>query len=205
LLGKTVFDVGGEKGIFSLFLARAVGPNGRLDVFEPNPLQATEIRTNLKLNGFHHGTVHQAAVGQENGRAQLQFAKWRPGTGSLLRPPNDGGPTGAIDVDVVSLDDLVASGKLLPQAFVKIDVEGAELLVLRGMQAILQNHHPGLLIEVHDYGPDGESAARTIVEMLLAQSYQVSHVESGRELSSADQAEWLIGGHCAAVSSGLHT
>ena len=69
LQNKTVFDVGGYEGVFTLFFARRIGAGGRLVTFEPNPQNFAKILANVRLNGFCHVDVRQLAIGARAGRA----------------------------------------------------------------------------------------------------------------------------------------
>jgi len=65
LKGQTVFDVGAFTGLFTMFFARAVGKNGKVVAFEPNPSLCNKIKENSLLNNFGNVEVKQVAIGRE--------------------------------------------------------------------------------------------------------------------------------------------
>lgn len=201
--GKTVYDVGGYEGIFSLFFARRVGPTGRLITFEPNPANYAAIVANVALNGFAHVDVRPIAVGAAPGTATLVFPVDETARGSLLVDIQDQikqeKHIDAVDVPIESLDNLVAGGLPRPD-FVKIDVEGFELDVLRGMAAVVASYRPALYIEIHgaDIAKKLENAT-AVVEYLWLAGYAVRHVERGVFIDSAAKIPTARRGHLYCV------
>ena len=100
---------------------------------------------------------------------------------------------------IESLDNLVAGG-LPPPDFVKIDVEGFELDVLRGMAAVVASHRPALYIEIHgaDMAKKLENAT-AVVEYLWRAGYAVRHVESSVFIDSAAKIPTARRGHLYCV------
>lgn len=147
--GATFFDIGANVGYVTLIAARLVGPSGRVVAFEPVPENVAAIRENLALNGIDWVEVHETAVARERGRAALIISD----VSAFSRLASVNVPTGAretIEVQVISIDEFMASpGAPVPDV-IKIDVEGAELEVLEGMRETLAAHRPVLLCEVHD-------------------------------------------------------
>jgi FkbM family methyltransferase len=188
--GQTVFDVGGDQGIYTLFFASRVGERGRVVTFEPNPESHQRIVANVALNAFRNVDVRLLGVGAEKGTQTLVFPAGDPGRGSadsriqaqLLREKD----ARTIVIDVDSLDAEIAAG--LPQPdLVKIDVEGLEMDVLRGMKETLRTRRPSLFIEVH--GADTQSKdenARQVVQFLLDARYSVFHVEAKQQITMAN-------------------
>lgn len=179
-----VFDIGGERGVFTLFFARAVGPEGQVITFEPNPESRALIQEAVELNGFTNVDIRQIALGSEPGRTELVFPAGRPGYGSIDPRMTEQlqGDQGArrVEVQVETLDRLVFDMGVPGPDFIKLDVEGAEVPVLRGMRRVLEEYRPRMLIEVHAVGTDrGKQNARTIWEMLMGRDYILTHVESG--------------------------
>ena len=135
--GQTVVDIGANIGYFTLILARQVGPRGRVYAYEPNPEIFRILRENVNANGYTSRVIlNQKAVSstlgsskffvtQGHGRSSLQARQW---------------VTDIIDVETTTLDRDV----IVPVDFVKIDVEGAERLVLRGMEQTMRRN-PGLI------------------------------------------------------------
>jgi FkbM family methyltransferase len=188
--GRTVYDIGGWEGVFSMFFARAVGPAGRVVTFEPNPENRETIAENLRINGFSNVTLLPVALGRQPGEATLAVRAHESGTGSLheglksriLKEPG----TLEVPVSVDTLDRQVEANRLPPPDFVKIDVEGMELDVLAGMEETLRRHKPRLFIEIHDGGAHGETGnARAAVDWLGARGYALLHVESGETVTPA--------------------
>jgi FkbM family methyltransferase len=171
--GGVFFDIGANVGFFSLLAARLVGPGGRVVAFEPVPALAARVRANARRNRLATVAVLEVAVSDAAGATFLVLAA-HPGGAALAAaaPPPDA--TGTIEVATAAVDDLVAAGRVPPPTVVKIDVEGAEAAVLRGMARTLLAHRPVVVCEVD--GPDAAAmAARrsAVVGLLEAAGYAV--------------------------------
>ena len=147
--GWTCADVGAHEGIYTRLLAELVGESGRVVAFEAHPENARRLRSSL-------GDEHRGRVTVEN-LAVTDGAEERvtlhPGRGRASQEWNvtgidlEGRPTpGELNVPAVSLDAYFAEGSL---DFVKLDVEGAEALVLRGMRRLLREGRPAIVVEFH--------------------------------------------------------
>lgn len=146
--GEVVIDVGAHVGYYTLLLARKVGPKGVVVAFEPQPQLARAIVKSVELNGIRRVIVETKAVSDRNGKVFL-FQPKDTGRSSLAGRLTD--EDRLLEVETVSLDDYCFSKKLIP-SLIKMDIEGAELLALRGMQRLLSNSKNTvntLLIEVH--------------------------------------------------------
>jgi FkbM family methyltransferase len=157
---QTVVDIGANVGFYTLAAARAVGPQGRVLAFEPEPRNCERIRRNLEANGHHNVTLCQMAVSDRSGRARL-FLGSDCGIHSLLRERASGE---ALEVEVVSLDDYLERHDLTPD-LIKIDAEGVELQVLRGMQRTLARF-PNMAVICEIYDPNPEVVRRKKAEAM---------------------------------------
>lgn len=143
--GDIVVDVGANNGYFSLLCARLVGPHGHVFAVEPNPEIRQELEQNLRLNTFTNVEVLPVALSREEGVAELFLGPARNTGLSSLRPLK--GATRTLQVRTAPLDRLIPD-RLASIALVKIDVEGAEIGVLRGMERCLEVGAPPVIIEV---------------------------------------------------------
>ena len=146
--GGVFWDVGADVGFFSLLGARITGPAGRVVAFEPSPEGAAAVRRHAELNGFSHVQVIEAAAGDQAGTARFVLAgesSWS----HLAERGNRRDSDRELDVSLVVLDQLVEAGQIPPPDLVKIDVEGSELAVLRGMQRTLERSGPAIVCELH--------------------------------------------------------
>lgn len=148
--GQSVIDVGANIGFFTIMLADCVGPSGRVHAFEPLPRNFGLLEQSVAENDFQNRvTIECAAVGAEPGRMHLispcRTNNWG---GPYLRTGNDLMPPGheAREVVVVQLD---RHSLRRPISFVKLDAEGAELMVLQGARSILQTDRPLVLAEMN--------------------------------------------------------
>lgn len=145
--GTVVYDVGANVGFYTCLLATTAAT---VHAFEPNPHALADLRRNVSLNGLHNVVIHDCAVSDGPGRAYLSGRGSPSGLGAISTRP-----TGLI-VETVALDDLDATPA--PDV-VKIDVEGHETAVLRGMRGLLgaesASRRPTVFCEVHrgDPGP----------------------------------------------------
>lgn len=178
-LGDVFYDVGANIGFFSLIAGRLVGEKGCVCAFEPHPQNAATVRDNAKLNGLTNVRVFEVAVGQESRRDELIVTDW-DGGGALstsdLKPTK---PIHRIPVQVVRLDEFIATARLPQPTFVKIDVEGLEMEVIRGMTETIARCKPVLLYEIDD--GDKDEFQRRWAELDASVSnlgYDVHHIEN---------------------------
>lgn len=142
--GDIVVDVGANIGYFSLLFSRCVGAEGRVYSFEPVPKLASALHKNADLNEFKQITLSNLALSDHDGHARFYVGPEDNSGLSSLRQPR--GSSDTLDVKLARFDRVFNLGEDI--ALVKIDVEGAELAVLRGMNEYLRNNHPHILIEV---------------------------------------------------------
>ncbi|MFH1189740.1 MAG: FkbM family methyltransferase [Candidatus Omnitrophota bacterium] len=134
--GDTVIDCGAYVGEFTLYAARAVGPSGRVIAFEPDAGIYARLLRNIKLNGFNNVTAVNKGLWSEDG--VLKFVGDGVKGYSFMLGGDD---PSAVDVPVASLDSELARLKVARVNFIKADVEGAEVELLRGAAKTLS---PGL-------------------------------------------------------------
>jgi FkbM family methyltransferase len=158
--GDTVVDVGANIGLLTVPAARRVGPSGRVVALEPLPVLARVLQRSMHINGVaDRVTIHTCAAAAESGTARIHISNIL-GHSSLL--PVEG-EIEALDVTLRPLDDLIAPRQAV--SFVKIDAEGYELPVFRGMQRIVaENPDLALIVE---FGPSHLRRAGVSIEAWL--------------------------------------
>jgi FkbM family methyltransferase len=145
--GSTAIDVGANIGFFSVRLARWVGPAGQVIAVEPEARNVDSLRRRVARTGLSDVvTCVQAAAADRAGERRLAVNPGHPGDHHLS---SEGEPVVAI-----TLDDLVANDPRRV-TLIKIDVQGAESMVLAGAHNVIKTQRPALFIEV-----DGPSLAR---------------------------------------------
>ncbi|MEK7077398.1 MAG: FkbM family methyltransferase [Patescibacteria group bacterium] len=152
--GDTVVDIGANIGLFTLLYARAVGERGRVFAFEPEPVNVGILRRNIAANGYNNIEVVPAAVGDRPGKVKLFLSDFNAGDHRVYDPEERtrdwekngavydklvGDRRKAIDVPTVSLDEFLKSYEK-PIAFIKMDAQGAEGGILKGMTEILKKN-----------------------------------------------------------------
>ncbi len=146
--GMTVYDIGANVGFFSLLAARLVGNEGRVIAFEADSDAAARLREHAGRNGFSWITVEERAVW--SGTRGVRFIRSDPSASpdlGLGHVQANGATANAIEVAAVSLDDYTAHAPA--PDFMKCDVEGAEVEVVRGARRLLAEKRPGILCELH--------------------------------------------------------
>jgi FkbM family methyltransferase len=146
--GMTVVDVGANVGLYTLYMADLVGRAGRVIAFEPDPDLASLLVDNCEANGIQNVQAHRAALGTKPERMILHRMSINSGDNHLgshartafLRP---------VEVEVVSFDSLLPGVR---PDFIKVDVQGWELNVLRGMERTLRGSDALIYLE---FWPDG--------------------------------------------------
>lgn len=139
--GAVVYDVGAHVGYYTLLASVLAGVKGSVYAFEPLPANVRMLERHIKINRLVNVHVIEAAVSDHSGEACFSVAT----TTVAGRLTDDGN----LRVRVVSLDDLVESGKAPMPDLIKVDVEGAELALFKGSSGILAKRHPVLFFDAH--------------------------------------------------------
>jgi FkbM family methyltransferase len=196
----TVIDIGANIGMFALWAEPQI-PRGRLICVEPNPGALECLRINIRQNDLGNVTVVPAAAGSENGTMELvchpgweamahsaavnapwflntsrmgKLARWLV-RGSLQHAQQATSPK-PIVVERVPLSRIMDEHLLARVNFLKIDCEGSEYEILRGLNAAQWGRIERLVIEYHDIGGDGDY--RELVEILRHHGFEVDVVRT---------------------------
>lgn len=144
--GNVVFDVGAHIGTYTIIAAKGVGPGGRVIAYEPHDYTRMHLERHLHWNNVKSQTVVcDVCCGAEDGCAELYFLSGRA-EGCTGVVPIEGFQKRA--VRVVKLDSEVVRLGVAPD-ILKIDVEGAELDVLRGAEETLRRARPVIVLSMH--------------------------------------------------------
>lgn len=138
--GTVFYDVGAHVGFYSLLASALVG-SGKVFAFEPVPRNLGYLREHLALNCIANVDVLPLAVSDRTSTAPFQvgqtsFMGCLAGKGSIMVP-------------TATLDSLVESGRILPPNYIKMDIEGSELLALQGARGTFQRYRPVLFLATH--------------------------------------------------------
>jgi FkbM family methyltransferase len=187
--GDTVVDLGAFVGVWTLTAARLCGPSGRVIAFEPLPIYHRQVAANVVLNGYSYVTVEHSVVGDQDGSVEI------PNSIHMVRAlakdgdhGNNGNRTehaptkSMLRVPSCRLDTYFTAHDLKQPQLVKMDVEGAEGLVLDGMATLLKGPGaPTLIVEIHpDYLESIGQSAEEILQRLLDLGYKVFHIKGFR-------------------------
>ena len=165
-----VWDIGTSIGLFTIHSAKHVK---KVVSFEPDPAIYMRLQENIKLNDLNNkATAFQYAIGDREGKMTLNsdgIDGMSPSLQNLERH------TKSVEVKVKSIDDLITSGFEIPTVL-KIDIEGAEILALRGAKKLLSSaSKPRLIfVEVHpNFLTSFDSNAKEAVDLIESNNYKI--------------------------------
>lgn len=143
--GSTVVDVGANIGFFTLKFADWVGERGQVIAIEPDPENFETLAAKVGAAGVERRVrLHCAAATARAGYVNLRRNELHPGDHRITAD------AGGIMVSAVTVDDLVGAAGAEQVSLVKVDVQGAEMLVLAGAERTLAEMRPVLFVEVDD-------------------------------------------------------
>jgi FkbM family methyltransferase len=177
--GMVFVDVGAHIGEYTLLGARRVGDTGEVHAFEPDPRAHAVLVENVRLNRLSRVVTRPWAVSEAEGEAELRLHA-EPALSALATPLSPVGPAGeSRRVPRVTLDGYIGERRL---DVVKIDVEGAEMLVVRGARRLLARpaaEAPVLVFECagHNYARFGYAPA-DLFRLLAGHGYSVCRYDS---------------------------
>lgn len=171
------YDIGASVGYIALEMAALVRGGGTVIAFEPQPELARAVATSARLNDFDHLQVFDTMLGDHAGDAALHVGSHSVHASAI--PREDG--SRKVECSMTTLDLLVETGRIPPPTVIKMDVEGAELLVLRGATRTIRDHKPHLIFE-SDENMDRYGYKRGDILDLLSSlaAYEFSFVTADR-------------------------
>ena len=207
--GDVVIDLGANIGYFTLLAAKLVGKKGKVYAFEPEPRNYQYLIRNIQLNGYENVVALQKAVADKHGRVKLFICPYDTGHHTIqkydgiqaYRPDFVNEKQEFVEVEQVRLDDFLG-GKTTKINVIKMDVEGAEMLALAGMEQLIRgNKNLIMFIEffpllIKEMGQSPEKLVRRLLEDFHFRMYVVGHDYSMRDrvpcedqlrISSVDQ------------------
>jgi FkbM family methyltransferase len=145
--GMVCIDIGANIGFYALIEGRIIGSAGRLYVIEPSPKASKFLIQNLTNNKINY-TFKQIALADKNGFAHFIINK----LSNLSQINFDAQNKPAVEsiaVETMSLDGLMKEMNISKVDFLRMDVEGAELLIAKGWEKTIRCSKPLLFIEFH--------------------------------------------------------
>ena len=192
--GDTVIDIGAHMGVFTFFLAKQVGPNGKVYSFEPTPLSYALLKKNIGYNKLEKIVeAFPTAVADKEG--EISFYLNDPlSKGNSISSNNTFERSvqvkhdEIIKVKAVALDSLLQKEKIENLKLIKIDAEGAELQILKGGKELIQKYKPYITLEIHPNSFDNiENTMTELYHIITGSDYKI--IEDGRELNINDFKE----------------
>lgn len=194
--GDVFFDVGAHHGWISMWSLPVVGDAGAVYSFEPSPVNLSILEWHRTNNDFSQWTIVPKAVSDEDSQEEQFFlidsgdspmnslTSGIPGSSQM-----EGRDVRKVSIQTITLDTFCNESRARPN-LVKIDVEGAELLVLRGAEKLLSESCPVIILAVHPYWlPPGQSSQQ-IVEFMQSHNYTVFN-SKGESVTSLRHGEYL--------------
>lgn len=185
-VGDSVLDIGANIGFFAMYMASFVGAEGHVQAYEPIAANAELLERSIRENRFDGRiTLRRAAAGAAPGEIRLAYLPLEAGShnsgGAYLLEADRTAPHHheTVSVPMLRLDD---EDLRRPVRFIKIDVEGAELLVFRGARELLAADRPIILSEIHPLQLTRVSGCRPadLIEEMRALGYECALLESGK-------------------------
>lgn len=192
--GQTAIDVGAHIGYFTLLFSHIVGEQGRIVAFEPGENNFPYLKANVRR--LKNVTVVTKAVSDFCGQAEFVLEDITGQNNSLIRnyygfeytraaAPGVPIQQKVVRVEAVTLDEYCSEAGYVPD-FLKIDVEGAEWMALKGMHNLLHSNPPVMIIEV-------TSHQREVLDSLRSAGYVLFRSDGS---SVTDVASLTVNVHC---------
>jgi len=180
--GDLVMDIGANIGYFTLIMAKGIKENGKVFSFEPEPKNFELLKKNVEINNYSNVILEKKAIGNKTGIAKLYLADrknniFHSGMHRIFRSDLVSQISNPVSINIIKLDDYLQDLKSIKKIrLIKIDVEGAEFDVLKGMSKILdENKGIKIVMEfssenLEDYG----SNPSDVMDFLINKGFKLS-------------------------------
>lgn len=197
--GFVVVDVGANIGMHTITMSKCLKGAGVVHAFEPMPETAELLETNLDINGCRdYAKIHRIALSNTNSRQKLHLGH-TSGHHSLYSLDDEGVDARSREVEVATLDSVLISQSYID--LIKIDAEGAELLVLEGASQIVKRS-PDLAI-IAEFGPSHLERIGVSTENWLAHFSNLGFTWFVVNDATGELEEWTVNQLSNVVSANL--
>lgn len=149
--GMVVLDIGAHHGFYTLLASRKVGEKGKVIAFEPSERERNRLLSHIKLNNCKNVLVEPFALSSKVGSENLYVVMGKDTGCNSLRRPNVSEDIKVVEVKTITLENYLLEKGINKIDLIKIDVEGAELEILKGAGEILKDKiRPLVLCEISD-------------------------------------------------------
>lgn len=177
--GMCVLDVGANIGLYSAIAARMVGTGGRVIAIEPEPTNCSFLRRTKERNGLANLTILQKAAGAESGETFLYLSSTNKADNRIFGDES----RAKIRVELTTLDSIVTDEQVTRVDVLKIDTQGFELHVARGMEKLLEaNHDLVIMMEFWPWGiahSGGDPAE--LLQFFASRGFVISVIDATRK------------------------
>ena len=177
--GENVVDVGAHIGLYSLIAAKRVGSSGKVIAIEPDPENFKILKKNILLNQLTNVEPLECAVYSAKEKLKLFLPELDQGRTIFNTVMQDraGMSSNFLEVEANTLDNILSEYSMHRVNYLKIDVEGAELEVLKGaVNTLSSNKDITLIIEIH-----GTEIYQAIVDYLEARKLRIIYQKSNEK------------------------
>ena len=194
--GMVFVDAGANLGLYTVIASRIVGPSGRVFAFEPSRREWTRAQRSVAANSLPNAEVYRVALTDRDRPLSLNVCEPHFGAynsvGVVTHFYAAGHGSHVERVEGRSLDSVLAEKRVGRVDILKLDVEGAEELVLRGGRNLfLHPESPMIICELSDYTAEGVGSSATRVWDLLSsygyRLYSIIRTDDGYRLGSCDR------------------
>ena len=165
--GEVFVDVGAHIGTYTIPIAKKVGEMGKVVSFEPHPKSIDLLERNIVLNQINNVVLIKHPVSDSIKKVLFRLSKDPPTSGIETDDKNES----VIEMDAIDLDTALSEQKLTRIDWLKIDVEGKELDVLKGSKNILKKYSPKIIIEMFNKETIKES-----IKILESEGYELKNL-----------------------------
>lgn len=167
--GMKVLDIGANIGYYALIEAQAIGKTGKIYAIEPALENIKMLQKNIELNNLKTKIdLHHLAVSNKVGKAKLYISS-KSNLNTLIKPSKNTNKLllldkGVADINTVTVDSFIKNNKL---DFIRMDVEGFEVEIFKGMKNTLKRNKVMILFEAHPflYKNPKKTVKKYLVEM----------------------------------------
>jgi FkbM family methyltransferase len=164
-----VFDIGTNMGFYTIWMSKFCNVNGKIHCFEPDCKNFRRLNRNIIINHLQNVTqINQCAVSDYNGH--VNFTEGKDGENHIV----NSGSQSTVKVKSIRLDDYVLLHKILQIAYMKIDVEGFELSVLKGSIELLKNKKIDIIqLEINGQLINSYTDVKELIDLLEFYNYSL--------------------------------